>query len=58
MNFIALIERFRIDRGGATAIEYGLITALISVVILGVLIITGSELDATFDFIATTLKNA
>ena len=58
MNFFAFIERFRGDQGGATAVEYGLITALISVVILGVLIITGGELNNTFNFIATTLKNA
>jgi len=58
MNFIAFIERFRSDQSGATVIEYGLIAALISVVILGALIVTGGELEATFDFIATTLKNA
>ncbi|NQV20520.1 MAG: Flp family type IVb pilin [Rhodospirillales bacterium] len=58
MDFTAFIKRFRDDQSGVTMIEYGLITALISVVILGVLIMTGNELGATFDLLANTLKSA
>ena len=56
MNFMAFIERFTQDRRGATAIEYGLIAALISVVIIGTLAVTGTQLNDTFNFVATTLQ--
>ncbi len=37
------------DETGATAIEYGLIAALVSVGIIGVLGLLGDELFATFE---------
>ena len=37
------------DQRGATAIEYGLIAALVSVVIVGALTSTGSGLKSNFD---------
>lgn len=46
------------DEGGATAIEYGLIAALISVVIIGVLTSVGTALQAVFNSVATGLTNA
>ena len=36
------------DESGATAIEYGLIAALISVAIIGAVTAVGGKLDATF----------
>ena len=56
MNITKVIGLIRDERSGATAIEYGLITAMISVVILGALILTGTELSNTFDFIGKTLS--
>ena len=44
------------DESGATAIEYGLIAALISVVIIGVLTAIGDGLNAKFQEIATKLN--
>ena len=44
------------DESGATAIEYGLIAALISVVIITVLTTIGTNLTAKFQTIATALK--
>lgn len=41
---------------GATAIEYGLIASLISVVIIAAVTLVGTKLDAVFDFIAGALK--
>lgn len=41
---------------GASAIEYGLIAALISIVLVVVLGTVGDELSLTFDTIATTLS--
>ena len=40
-----LLTSFVRDEGGATAIEYGLIAALISVVIIGVLATIGTNLS-------------
>jgi pilus assembly protein Flp/PilA len=51
-----LIRRFAQDESGATAIEYGLIAALISVVIIGVLSTIGTRLDTKFNAIATQLQ--
>lgn len=50
------IRRFIRDEKGATAIEYGLIAALIAVVVIGALTILGTSLDATFDSIGTALQ--
>jgi pilus assembly protein Flp/PilA len=44
------------DESGATAIEYGLIAALISVVIITAVTLVGTNLTATFQAIATALK--
>jgi pilus assembly protein Flp/PilA len=41
----SLVSRFIKDESGATAIEYGLIAALISVVIIGVLTAIGGNLN-------------
>jgi pilus assembly protein Flp/PilA len=51
-----LIARFVKDESGATAIEYGLIAALISVVIITVLTTIGTNLTTKFQSIATALK--
>jgi pilus assembly protein Flp/PilA len=51
-----LLQRFARDDSGATAIEYGLIAALIAVVIIGALTMTGTNLSTQFNTVATTLK--
>jgi len=51
-----LISRFVRDESGATAIEYGLIAALIAVVIITALTTLGTTLNAKFASIATTLR--
>ena len=44
------------DESGATAIEYGLIAAGISVVIIATVNAIGSTLNTKFDFIKTQLQ--
>ena len=44
------------DSKGATAIEYGLIAALISVVIITAVKLVGTNLDTTFNSVATAVK--
>ena len=46
-----LISRFVRDESGATAIEYGLIAALIAVVIITALTSVGTSLSGTFNTI-------
>jgi len=51
----SLLARFRKDESGATAIEYGLIAALIAVVIIGAVTAVGTSLSTTFNTIQTKL---
>lgn len=43
------------DEEGATAIEYGLIAALIAVVIIVAVTAAGQKVSKTFDTVATTI---
>lgn len=49
-----LILKLRDDESGATAIEYGLIAALIAVVIIAAVTSVGTQLQSTF----TSIKNS
>jgi pilus assembly protein Flp/PilA len=51
-----LVTRFMKDESGATAIEYGLIAAGISVAIIAVVQGLGTKLNATFTSVQTALK--
>lgn len=53
-----LMVRFMNDESGATAIEYGLIAAGISVVIIGAVNSIGDKVGAAFDSIDTDLKTS
>lgn len=53
-----LIKRFKDDESGATAIEYGLIAALIAVAIIAAVRAVGTQLDTTFDTINSELAGA
>lgn len=49
------LNRFMSDESGATAIEYGLLAALIAVAIIAGATLIGSELDRIFNGIAGVL---
>ncbi|HET7084259.1 MAG TPA: Flp family type IVb pilin [Rhizomicrobium sp.] len=51
-----LISRFVRDESGATAIEYGLIAALIAVVIITGVTAVGTHLSTTFNNLSSNLK--
>jgi len=53
---MAAIKAFLRDQSGATAIEYGLIAAGISIAIITVVKGVGTKLDSTFSSISTQLK--
>ncbi len=54
-KFLKLIKN---DDKGATAIEYGLIAALIAVAIITAVTSVGSQLNGTFDKVAVKLTEA
>ncbi|MFN2100478.1 Flp family type IVb pilin [Altererythrobacter sp. MF3-039] len=51
-----LINRFMADESGATAIEYGLIAALIAVAAITAMQSLGSELSTTFNTVDSALS--
>ncbi|CAG36267.1 Flp family type IVb pilin [Desulfotalea psychrophila] len=55
---LSMIRTFVKDESGVTAIEYGLIAALIAVVIIAAVTAVGVALNTTFQRIATALESA
>ncbi len=51
-------SKFLKDESGATAIEYGLIAALIAVAAIAAMKLVGTELQDTFNKVATELQTA
>lgn len=51
----SLIVRFAKDEKGATAIEYGLIAALIAVVIISGATLLGTKINGTFSRVSAKL---
>ena len=49
------VSRFINDESGATAIEYGLIAALIAVVIIGAVGLLGTNITTTFNRVANAI---
>lgn len=52
------IKKFMQDEEGAAAVEYGLLAALIAVVIIGAVTVVGDRLCATFNTVAVKLGGA
>jgi pilus assembly protein Flp/PilA len=50
------IKRFMKDESGATAIEYGLIAALVSVAIISAATTLGTNVSSTFKKVANNIK--
>jgi pilus assembly protein Flp/PilA len=53
----AIVSRFAKDTSGATAIEYGLIAGLVSIVIITALTLLGPQLTSVFEAITDALSN-
>jgi pilus assembly protein Flp/PilA len=51
-----LVLRFVNEETGATAIEYGLIAAGISIAIITVVFTLGTQLNSTFNSVSSALK--
>ena len=57
-NMKSLMNRFAKDESGATAIEYGLIAGLLSIVIITAVSLAGTSLEGVFSTIATKLDDS
>ena len=57
-NAMSLLARFRRNQNGATAIEYGLIAGLVSIVIVAALMSVGTDLSALYGSVADKLAGA
>ncbi len=55
---IKLLKELRKSRAGATAVEYGLIAALVSIAIVGALSAVGTQLTDTYTTIGDDLSQA
>ncbi|HEY9065134.1 MAG TPA: Flp family type IVb pilin [Burkholderiaceae bacterium] len=55
MQLASFIQKFARDEEGVTAIEYGLIAALIAVVIIAAVTAVGTHLRDIFNYIAGQL---
>ena len=53
-----ILNKLRNDKKGATAIEYGLIAALIAVVIIVALQTVGNNISTTFSNIGSAVEDA
>tara|TARA_B100000780_G_C20856697_1_gene340536 strand:+ start:345 stop:524 length:180 start_codon:yes stop_codon:yes gene_type:complete len=53
-----IFKKLQKDESGATAIEYGLIAALVSVAAIGALTAMGGSLDAMFTAVSGELDTA
>ncbi|MEP3279491.1 MAG: Flp family type IVb pilin [Stappiaceae bacterium] len=51
-----VFARFMKDESGATAIEYGLIAVLISVVVIGAMTLVGGELNTAYTEVEAALQ--
>ena len=49
------LQKFWNDESGATAIEYGLIAALVSVAVIGSAKLLGTNISKTFDKVAKNM---
>ncbi len=55
---LKLITRLQVEVSGATAIEYGLIAALVSVAAIGALSLMGTSLNTMFTAVSGQLDTA
>ena len=54
-NFISAVKTFAADENGVTAIEYGLIAALIGVAMAGAATTVGDNVKGVFTYVAGKL---
>ena len=56
IDYLKMWLELKVDRRAVTALEYGMIAALIAVVIIGAVTTLGTKLDKAFTTISNDLK--
>ena len=54
-KLVQQVKNFWNDENGATAVEYGMMVALIAAVIVGTVVILGGQINAAFQTIVAAL---
>ncbi len=57
-KFIGFLKTLMKDEEGATAVEYGLMVALIAIVIIAAVTILGTGLSTKFSTVASSVEHA
>ena len=57
LRYVTVLRGLKHDEQGVTALEYGLIAALIAVVIIGAVTTLGTNLGKTFNDVAAKFTN-
>ncbi|MFC3101083.1 Flp family type IVb pilin [Altererythrobacter lauratis] len=57
-RLIARAGRLHAHEGGATAVEYALIAALLAVAAVGAFVTLGNQVDSNFNQIESSMENA
>ncbi|MCR1781678.1 Flp family type IVb pilin [Nocardioides carbamazepini] len=57
LNILLNARLAKMEERGATAVEYGLLVALIAAVIIGAVVILGGKLNGAFDTVNDSLEN-
>ena len=55
-KIVSAVQAFIADENGVTAIEYGLIAALVGVAIVGAVRLLGTQLNTTFGNVVTAMR--
>jgi len=58
LYLVQFLQRFQKDEKGQALTEYGLIIALIAIVVIGAVTVIGTNLDSILDSIGAALKPA
>ena len=58
IQYLQILLNARRDERGATAVEYGLLVALIAAVIIGVVVLLGDNLNEAFTDVNNSIENA
>jgi pilus assembly protein Flp/PilA len=56
-NILSSVTNFIREEDGATAVEYGVLVALIAVAIIAVVVLVGKQVSAAFQSVVTCMSN-